>query len=105
MPTTTGYINLSVNGNEARDLEATIHYEYERATGDGWHEPRYPSNVTLCAVEVECKSGNLKAGRIDILTLLDADCIKTLEAEILSEHEESLQPDPDYLRDMREEWV
>jgi hypothetical protein len=96
MPTTTGYINLSVNGNEARELEASIHYEYDAPTGDGWYEPRYPSRVVLCSVE--CKG-------IDFLPLLDKQCISNIEAELLGDHEEAMKPDPDHLRDMREEWV
>lgn len=94
MPTTTGYINLSVNGNEAREQECERSFDYFPATGDGRHEPSYGAYVVLYSV---------KSKGVELISLLDADCIKKLESELLRDHEEAMQPDPDYLRDMREE--
>jgi hypothetical protein len=60
--------------------EATVHYEYERACGDGWNEPHYPENVTLCAVEAQI------AGKtVDLYPLLSKEQIAAIEADLLQQ--------------------
>lgn len=78
--TYTTSIELSINCNSC-EVEAEVFYEYEPAGGDGWNEPRYPENVTLCTVEVKAAHG-----AVDLLPLLSPECVSQLEADLL-QHE------------------
>lgn len=63
-----------------------VSYDYEPATGDGWHEPRYDSRVILCSVEAQFGST-----KVDLLPLIDATRRALLEDVLLQDHEEGIQ--------------
>lgn len=88
---------LTVNGHEACH-EATVSYEYERACGDGWNEPREPEHCTVESVEVLGDGGKV----FDVYPLLSAQCVMGLAADCLQYERECRQPDPDMLRELRE---
>ncbi len=56
------------------DLECEL--DYERASGDGWNEPREPEAAYLCEAFV---------GGVDIIELLDDDQKETIETAFLEQ--------------------
>lgn len=50
--------------------------DYERASGDGWNEPREPEAAYLCEAFV---------GGVDIIELLDDDQKETIETAFLEQ--------------------
>jgi hypothetical protein len=89
----TTTVELCVNGNSC-EREVTVHYEYEPAGGDGWHEPRYSERATLCSVEV---------GKFDLMPLLTKECISALEADCCANEEAEREFRESEAADMRSE--
>jgi hypothetical protein len=81
--TTTMPLEMSF-GCGSCEVEATIHYEHEQATGDGWNEPRYPESVTVCAVEVWFQGPDKLDRTMDLLPLLPAPCVAGIATDILT---------------------
>jgi hypothetical protein len=77
--TYTTSIYLAIDGAEC-ERDATITYEYSRAGGDGWHEPRYEAGATVVSVDVEYVGRDMKPHRIDLEPLLTKEMLSELEA-------------------------
>lgn len=100
MSTCRTFIEICVSGHSC-ERDVTLEYEYRRADGDGWNEPRYPAGVTLTGAEVVVLYPGLQSKRLDVMPLLTKECIESIETELLERHEQGLERDPDYERDMR----
>lgn len=97
MSTYMASFDLIVNGYECCH-DAEVSYDYEPAGGDGWNEPRHDASVSIRSVEV-AKDGDKPQ---DVMWLLSKECIEGLEADCLQYEQDRRKPDPDYLRDLRE---
>lgn len=89
-------VSLYVSGHET-EHDCNVSYIHHRADGDGWNEPRTTACAEVVRVEVISDVGL----PVDLLSLgLISDKAQgELEAECLADYIESMEPDPDYLRD------
>jgi len=96
-------LELSIAGN-ACELPVTLHYEYMPAERGARErsglqlEPDYPAGVSLYSADV-----SLGGSLTDITFLLSRECIQSIEDDLLVQHEEAMQPDPDDYRDRQQE--
>jgi len=97
-------IELVIDGHVC-ERDVTVHYAYmppcrgARERSGLQLEPDYPSGVGLYSVEAVFLGDGLKPQTIDLYQLLTRECIENIESDLLVQHEESMQPDPDCQRE------
>jgi hypothetical protein len=102
--TFTSSIYLCIEGFEC-ERDVTVSYEFSRAGGDGWHEPRYPAGATLASVEVWYEGADKLERSMDILPLLPKKCISELECYCVQVEEDRKQEARDEAADYRRDEI
>ena len=72
------------------DIELRCEMDYEPGGGDGWDEPRYEADATVCEAWV---------GTTDILALLNEEQRTAIEIAFLEEEPEYDGDEPDFADD------
>jgi hypothetical protein len=86
-PNDTGSFPEGFDG-KPEEIEVQITFDFERADGDGWNEPRTPAHCTVASV-LDIETGNLVPDKIIDLH------VEQWEEEALEYTADKLFPDPD----------